>query len=187
MADYGKKGQDQAHMCRGTLPWPRNLPLTEPQLVGQTGAGIAKVVSGVKVELRSFFQDHFIAARWVFLIAYKSYLLLQLALVCFFLIKRWKYVPNGKLRCVHFCVWMAVTPGVWVSWPTRRRDGKLHCSAGNLTVLHGFFLETVICPKILNSPCNFLMTGAVYETIHSSTSASLNSSFGILGSLWCSM
>ncbi len=32
-------------------------------LLGQTGAGIAKVVSGVKVELRSFFQDHFIAAR----------------------------------------------------------------------------------------------------------------------------
>lgn len=142
------KGQDLADTVghhwhgRGISPL-----LPDCAVVGRLTQGIAKVVSGVEVERWSFFQDHFIAPRWEFLLICCC---VHVVLVCFSPSSnsfRWKYIGNGKLG--QFCVWMAVTPGVWVSWPPGRRGKHFHSAAKQTLLRRLLFSQTAICMYML--------------------------------------
>lgn len=158
---YGKGAGSSWHVLLDIIDMAAGSP-PDCAVVGRLTQGIAKVVSGVKEERWSFFQHHFIAARWAFL----------LISCCVHLFSsdafRWKYVGNGKL--VHFCVWMAVTPGVWVSWPTGRRGEKLPFrgktnAVASITIRTNRYLH--VCFRCFEIVAQLCKSSRSYEKIRS--------------------
>lgn len=144
---YGKGAGSSWH-CWTSLTWPRDLPASPWLRCGrQTNAGDCQsCVWGGSGALEFLSRPFYCTEVRIF-----TYLLLCPCCSRVFSPSsnsfRWKYIGNGKLG--QFCVWMAVTPGVWVSWPPGRRGKHFHSAAKQTLLRRLLFSQTAICMYML--------------------------------------